>query len=178
MVNIGLPSERRPGTQRSRASHSGTQCWAGKWILGLQVCKWCGLDLLRVGESCCFREEPGPISLFRHHRLPPEVEPSLLAQQTVVMESGCHPTPLLLGRHLVARHCLLGHFDSQRACMGLSEGAQGTLEPGRSVLMGRAAPVAWVWDGPASSFSVSACPSLDSHRGGQGLSHHFTDGDK
>lgn len=43
------------------------------------------------------------------------------------MESGCHPTPLLLSRHLVARHHLLGHLGSPIACLGLCEGAQWTL---------------------------------------------------
>lgn len=45
-------------------------------------------------------------------------------QLPVAMESGCCPTPLLLGRHLVARRHLLRHLGSQRACSGLSEGGR------------------------------------------------------
>lgn len=126
---VSLP-ERSEGSQRSSEPLRGP-CWAGQWSLALQSWKWRRLDLLRVGESHCFREEPGPIPLFfATIDSPSKVVPGLLAQLMVAMESGCHPTPLLLSRHLVARHHLLGHLGSPRACLGLSEGAQWTLEPG------------------------------------------------
>lgn len=86
---------------------------------------------------------PAPPSFSVTIDTPSEVVSGILAQLMVAMESGCHPTPPLLGRHLVARHCLLGHLGSQRACLGPCEGAQWTLGPGRFVLGGgevRAAP--------------------------------------
>lgn len=55
---------------------------------------------------------------------PSEAVPSLGPQLLVAMESGYHPSSPLLGRRLVARHHLLGHLSSQRACFRLSEGGR------------------------------------------------------
>lgn len=103
----------------------------------------------------------------------------------VAMESGCHPTPPLLGRRLVARHYLLGHLGSQRACLGLSEGA-GSLGPSRHWNLGGLfsgskkpeQPVAGVCHASASSFGASAFSPVDPGGPEHGSSLHFTDGDR
>ena len=141
--------------------------------------------LLRVCESLCFRGEPGPpppVSITTDS--PSEVVPGILAQLTVAMESGCRPTPPLLGRHLVARHCLLGHLGSQRACLGLCEGAQWMLEPGRFVLRGgevRAAPqlaLRWGLGCPAPAPISQGAPQWTPTGARQGLCCHFMEWDK